>query len=235
MKRKLLIFGLLSAVIFSGLAFSCSNYLHESTGHENDRYSEFTISEIKRIFASDYAVQANTRTGDCSEEDFILAPGFISPLWDSLLVHYDYAVSYVAAEVPFDCRYEYRVFYPESEDSGLHLMPSQLVVYRNLDTNETASWLFFLFPDPVADSEDGYSGLALYATLSGFPLCVGKYQSGNLIGSASWMNDPSWGGDASVMAELLEGVYVARVESRPSTRGVNDDNQNRTCRDSRRG
>lgn len=80
MKRKLLIFGLLSAVIFSGLAFSCSNYLHESTGHENDRYSEFTISEIKRIFASDYAVQANTRTGDCSEEDFILAPGFISPL-----------------------------------------------------------------------------------------------------------------------------------------------------------
>lgn len=225
MKRKLLIFGLLSAVIFSGLAFSCSNYLHESTGHENDRYSEFTISEIKRIFASDYAVQANTRTGDCSEEDFILAPGFISPLWDSLLVHYDYAVSYVAAEVPFDCRYEYRVFYPESEDSGLHLMPSQLVVYRNLDTNETASWLFFLFPDPVADSEDGYSGLALYATLSGFPLCVGKYQSGNLIGSASWMNDPSWGGDASVMAELLEGVYVARVESRPSTRGVNDDNQ----------
>ena len=225
MKRKLLIFGLLSAVIFSGLAFSCSNYLHESTGHENDRYSEFTISEIKRIFASDYAVQANTRTGDCSEEDFILAPGFISPLWDSLLVHYDYAVSYVAAEVPFDCRYEYRVFYPESEDSGLHLMPNQLVVYRNLDTNETASWLFFLFPDPATDSKDGYSGLALYATLSGFPLCVGKYQSGNLIGSASWMNDPSWGGDASVMAELLEGVYVARVESRPSTRGVNDDNQ----------
>ncbi len=225
MKRKLLIFGLLSAVIFSGLAFSCSNYLHESTGHENDRYSEFTISEIKRIFASDYAVQANTRTGDCSEEDFILAPGFISPLWDSLLVHYDYAVSYVAAEVPFDCRYEYRVFYPESENSVLHLMPSQLVVYRDLDTNETASWLFFLFPDPAADSEDGYSGLALYATLSGFPLCVGKYQSGNLIGSASWMNDPSWGGDASVMAELLDGVYVARVESRPSTRGVNDDNQ----------
>ena len=101
-------------------------------------------------------------------------------------------------------------------------MPSRLVMLKRTDTGETASWLLFLIPDAdngLSDGRGGFSGVALYATLAGIPVCAGRYDGGMLVGSASLLDEShSWEENACKLAELLpQDVHVVRI--RPGAGG----------------
>ncbi len=87
---------------------------------------------------------------------------------------------------------------------------------KRTDTGETASWLLFLIPDAdngLSDGRGGFSGVALYATLAGIPVCAGRYDGGMLVGSASLLDEShSWEENACKLAELLpQDVHVVRI------------------------
>ena len=225
MKKYIQTFGLFFVIACSCVLFSCSDYLYEAATFANNSQNELSDSDWKGIFASNYTAQTKTRSADCFGEGPILAPGFISPQWQSLSSHYGSSDAYVTASMPFECLYGYRVFYPYSDDCAMRQISSELILYQHLKTGETMAWLFFMFPDPIAVQDEKFSGIALYTSLKGIPLAAGKFQNGNLLGSAAWNNDPEWGGDASDLARLLDGLFVARIENQPTTRGVNDNNE----------
>ena len=106
-------------------------------------------------------------------------------------------------------------------------MPSRLVMLKRTDTGETASWLLFLIPDAdngLSDGRGGFSGVALYATLAGIPVCAGRYDGGMLVGSASLLDEShSWEENACKLAELLpQDVHVVRIRPGVTTRGRHD-------------
>ncbi len=98
---------------------------------------------------------------------------------------------------------------------------------KRTDTGETASWLLFLIPDAdngLSDGRGGFSGVALYATLAGIPVCAGRYDGGMLVGSASLLDEyHSWEENACKLAELLpQDVHVVRIRPGVTTRGRHD-------------
>lgn len=82
----------------------------------------------------------------------------------------------------------------------------------------------FLIPeanDVASDAGTGFSGLVLYTLLSGCPVSIGKFSDGVLTGSASlWDDSRTREETVDEMVELLQGIYVARVRPRASTRAI---------------
>lgn len=71
----------------------------------------------------------------------------------------------------------------------------------------------------ASDAGTGFSGLVLYTLLSGCPVSIGKFSDGVLTGSASlWDDSRTREETVDEMVELLQGIYVARVRPRASTR-----------------
>ena len=131
-----------------------------------------------------------TRADGEFDESEILSPGWIIPLWDSVSVYYGEHL--FQAGVVFEARYGYRLLrWGDTGQPELFPMPSRLIVLKDPDTDETASYLRFLIPeanDVASDAGTGFSGLVLYTMLSGCPVSVGKFSDGVLSGSASlWM------------------------------------------------
>ena len=126
------------------------------------------------------------------------------------------------ADVPFVARYDYRVLrWDEDGFPSLSALPSWLVVAKDSATGLTGSWLFFLIPD--ADAASGFSGTALYATLSGQPVSVGRYVDGVLVAEASLFDDARTAEEnARLLAGLLPDTHVARLRKQPATRATAD-------------
>lgn len=223
MKRSFLLnASLLTLVVLSAL-FSCSKSPQGSEKILPDSSSGFSLAEIKRSFESDYAAVPQTRADGEFDESEILSPGWITPLWDSVSVYCDEHL--FQAGVVFEARYGYRLL--RRDDTGqpeLFPMPSRLIVLKDSDTDETASYLRFFIPDAgcgESDAGNGFSGLVLYTMLSGCPVSVGKFNGGVLSESASlWDDFRTWDEIVGEMAGLLRNVYVARVRPRASTRAI---------------
>lgn len=213
---------LLTLVVLSAL-FSCSKSPQVSEKILPDSPSGFSLSEIKRSFESDYAAVPQTRADGEFDESEILSPGWITPLWDSVSVYCDEHL--FQAGVVFEARYGYRLLrWDDTGQPELFPMPSRLIVLKDSDTDETASYLRFFIPDAgcgESDAGNGFSGLVLYTMLSGCPVSVGKFSGGVLSESASlWDDSRTWDEIVGEMAGLLRNVYVARVLPRVSTRAI---------------
>ena len=223
MKRNFLLNAILLISIVSCVLFSCSERPQVPETVLPDSRSGFSLAEIKRSFESDYAAVPQTRADGEFDESEILSPGWITPLWDSVSLYYGGHL--FQAGIMFDARYGYRLL--RRDDTGqpeLFPMPSRLIVLKDSDTDQTASYLRFFIPDAncsVLEPEAGFSGLVLYTTLSGFPVSVGKFNGEVLSESASlWDGFRTWNENLDKMAGLLQNIYVARVRPRTSTRAI---------------
>ena len=227
MKRSFLLnASLLTLVVLSAL-FSCSKSPQVSEKILPDSPSGFSLAEIKRSFESDYAAVPQTRADGEFDESEILSPGWITPLWDSVSVYYDEHL--FQAGVVFEARYGYRLL--RRDDTGLpelFPMPSRLIVLKDSDTDETASYLRFFIPDAgcgESDAGNGFSGLVLYTMLSGCPVSVGKFSGGVLSESASlWDDSRTIEENVDKIIGLLPDICVARVRPRSVTRGIDGNN-----------
>lgn len=214
---------LLLILTVSCVLFSCSERLQVSGTTSPDKRSGFSLAEIKRSFESDYAGMPQTRADGEFDESEILSPGWIIPLWDSVSVYYGEHL--FQAGVVFEARYGYRLLrWGDTGQPELFPMPSRLIVLKDPDTDGTASYLRFLIPeanDVASDAGTGFSGLVLYTLLSGCPVSIGKFSDGVLTGSASlWDDSRTREETVDEMVELLQGIYVARVRPRASTRAI---------------
>lgn len=217
MKGNFSLIGSLFLMIGSCLWFSCSESQDSGTTSP-DRGSGFPLDQIKRTFARDYAAAPMTRGGSESDRTDLLAPGYIRPDWDSVMLYY--GENLFQAHTAFDAQYEYFVFRLNKSDSLLYPMPKRLVVLKDPETEEQASYLRFLIPDTGSDGPDagaGFSGLVLYTTLSGVPVAVGRYEDGELSDSASVLDDPAVNREQlEKMLGSTEDIYVARVLAGPN-------------------
>ena len=214
---------LLLILTVSCVLFSCSERLQVSGTTSPDKRSGFSLAEIKRSFELDYAGMPQTRADGEFDESEILSPGWIIPLWDSVSVYYGEHL--FQAGVVFEARYGYRLLrWGDTGQPELFPMPSRLIVLKDPDTDGTASYLRFLIPeanDVASDAGTGFSGLVLYTLLSGCPVSIGKFSDGVLTGSASlWDDSRTREETVDEMVELLQGIYVARVRPRASTRAI---------------
>lgn len=214
---------LLLILTVSCVLFSCSERLQVSGTTSPDKRSGFSLAEIKRSFELDYAGMPQTRADGEFDESEILSPGWIIPLWDSVSVYYGEHL--FQAGVVFEARYGYRLLrWGDTGQPELFPMPSRLIVLKDPDTDGTASYLRFLIPeanDVASDAGTGFLGLVLYTLLSGCPVSIGKFSDGVLTGSASlWDDSRTREETVDEMVELLQGIYVARVRPRASTRAI---------------
>lgn len=207
----------LLVVVF--VLFSCSERQQLSGGDVSGGRPALTLAEIKRSFEKDYSAVPQTRADEGFDEDNVLAPGWIIPSWDS--VSYYCGGDLLQASTEFSAQFGYRVLYREQAGYPVILpMPGQLVVFKDRDTGETASYLRFFIPDENLLPEARFSGLVLYTMLSGHPVSVGRFSDGVLSDTAFL-----WDEGADKMEGLLRNIYVARIRSRAATRGIYDDNK----------
>lgn len=199
--------------------FSCSERQQLSGGDVSGGRPALTLAEIKRSFEKDYSAVPQTRADEGFDEDNVLAPGWIIPSWDP--VSYYCGGDLLQASTEFTAQYGYRVLYREQAGYPVILpMPGQLVVFKDRDTGETASYLRFFIPDENLLPEARFSGLVLYTMLSGHPVSVGRFSDGVLSDTAFL-----WDEGADKMEGLLRNIYVARIRSRAATRGISDNNK----------
>lgn len=214
MKKNFPLRTLLLIFIASCTLISCSERSQDSGTTLPDSPSGFSLTEIKRSFEADYTKVPQTRADDAFDESEVLAPGWITPLWDAVSVCC--VDSLFQANVPFEARYGYLLMrWDQTGDPSFAPMPSRLVVLKDSETGETASYLRFLIPeaDAVPDDGAGFSGLVLHTLLSGCPVSVGKFCDGVLSGSASlWDDSRTRDETVDAMVGLLQGIYVARVQ-----------------------
>lgn len=201
---------------------SCSERSQNSGTTLPDSPSGFPLTEIKRSFEADYTKVPQTRADDAFDESEVLAPGWITPLWDAVSVCC--VDSLFQANVPFEARYGYLLMrWDQTGDPSFAPMPSRLVVLKDSETGETASYLRFLIPEAnvVPDEGAGFSGLVLYTLLSGCPVSVGKFCDGVLSGSASlWDDSRTIEENVDNMIGLLPNICVARFRPKASTRAI---------------
>lgn len=160
-----------------------------------------------------------TRGGLEPDRTDLLAPGYIRPHWDSVMLYY--GENLFQAHTAFDAQYEYFVFRLNRSDSLLYPMPKRLAVLKDPETEEQASYLLFLIPDTGSDDHPdagaGFSGLVLYTTLWGVPVTVGRYEDGVLSDSASVLDEPADNREQlEKMLGSTEDIYVARVLAGPN-------------------
>ncbi|MDE6507209.1 MAG: hypothetical protein K2L04_01910 [Alistipes sp.] len=219
MKKSFLSSLLLSVLLLAGLSFSCSEHEPNFDAAAAER-AGFTLADVQRAFETAYASVPSTRTDGGFDENRVLDPCGIDPAWES--VSFCCGDSLMLADVPFVARYDYRVLrWDEDGFPSLSALPGWLVVAKDSATGLTGSWLFFLIPD--ADAASGFSGTALYATLSGQPVSVGKFVGGTLVAEASLFDDARTAEEnAGLLAGLLPDTHVARLRKQPATRATAD-------------
>lgn len=218
MKKTFFLVLFLLASILAGVLYSCSEHRQDFDDRIAADRPDFSLDEVRCAFESDWARVPQTRADEEFDDDKILAPGRVDPEWDALAVGYGNSDrTIIQAEVPFEARYEYKSL-RRTEDGKPWFsdLPSRLVVLKDSETGETSSWLFFLISDAggwVPDDPADFSGVALYTTLSGVPVCAGRFYCGELVGSASLLDEShSWEENASKLAELLpKDIHVARI------------------------
>lgn len=226
MKSRLPLLAGLSAFVVCGALFACSEKPPVGGANPSDGKG-FTLAQIKRSFAAHYAAVPPTRSDDRIDEDDILSPGRITPIWDSVSLYFGGEL--FQARIPFDAPYGYRLLRrDENGDPLLAPLPNCLVVLKDPLTDETASYLRFFIPSTEPDASTaaaGFTGLVLHTTLSGLPVSVGQYDGGALFEWASLFDDAwSWEENIDRIFGLLQNICFARVRENIATRGVNDDN-----------
>ena len=226
MKKTFLPYLFLSVLLLAGLSFSCSERWQNSDAAISER-ADFTLAEAKRAFETTYAAMPSTRAEGEFDEDRILDPYGIDPVWES--VSFCYGDSLLLADVPFAACYDYRLLrWDEDGVPMLAPLPNWLVVVKDSNVGATSSWLFFLIPD--ANTGSDFSGTALFTTLSGQPVSVGKFVCGTLVAEASLYDDTrSVEENVGLLAELLPDIYVARLRKQPLTRGTKGKNKEDTA------
>ena len=106
MKKTFLPYLFLSVLLLAGLSFSCSERWQNSDAAISER-ADFTLAEAKRAFETTYAAMPSTRAEGEFDEDRILDPYGIDPVWES--VSFCYGDSLLLADVPFAACYDYRL------------------------------------------------------------------------------------------------------------------------------
>ena len=214
-------------LLLAFLPFACSKQREEPEVRRSNR-SDFTVADAKRAFEAIYALRPATRADEPFDEERILDPYRIDPVWESGFAFSDEEYSQVWAS--FSALYDYRVLRYSDEGAPLLApLPGRLVVLKEPDTDDVVSWLYFLIPnvqDGFPEAGSPFSGTALYATLSGFPVSAGRYVEGTLVATASLFDDERTAEEnAEQLAALLPETLIARLQRQPATRGVNDNNR----------
>ncbi len=220
MKKTIFLVLLLSASILASVLYSCSEHPQDSDDRTAVDRPDFSLDEVRSAFESDWARVPQTRAGEEFDDDKILAPGQVDPEWDALEVGYGNSDrTVIQAEVPFEARHKYWLVCRAEDGKPLYApMPNRLVVLKDSETGETSSWLFFLISDAggwLPNDPADFSGVALYTTLSGTLVCAGRFYCGELVGSASLLDEShSREENADKLAELLpKDIFVARTGS----------------------
>ncbi len=223
MKRRNLFSSLLLVSALFGVLFSCSEHVVLTDAPHQNRQS-FPLAEIMQAFENDYAAVEQTRADRQLDEDAILDPIEVLPIWDSLMV-YD-GLTYTQANTQFGSPYGYRVArITQSGDTVLSPLPSMIAFHKEHDTEKTVSWLMFFLPDEETLPSEPFSGLVVNATLAGVPVAVGRYYCGALTAACYLTEDGESRRAACDAANgMLGDIYVARVVGVAQTRGVNDNN-----------
>lgn len=226
--RKLTNVSLAALLLAALLSAACSRDQGTSDEGRNVSEAEFSVAEARQYFESAASAGAQTRAGEEAgfDETEVLAPGCVTPDWMRAAVRE--AGPLYSAEVVFESEYDYRSLqYDERGDSWLVPMPRDLVVLKDPRSGEMDTYVRYLVPDlayaALADRDDrpGFSGLLLYASLSGFPVAVGKWRDGVLQNSVSLAGpDAATAEKLDKMIEILGNVYAARMRTAPRTRAA---------------
>lgn len=214
----------------SGLPFLLSLLLVSCVRDESpvpvspDDFSvRLTVSEAKGCFERQAAATTRTSAGD---NDDLLTLGLYSPDWsEARLSTGDVLYS---ADIPVTTDYAYYQYETDERDSViLTPMFHKLVVVKDGESEAVACYIRFYMPtrehaathdreyyDAMlnSDCKTGFTGMSVYTTLDGFPVCAGRYSDGELVKSA-FLGDTirSLEENYIMLANLLDGLKAARV------------------------
>lgn len=224
----------LKTLLFLSCAALC---LHSCSVEEEppvrgrEKSVRLTVDEARRYVESQLA-QLTRSTG--ADESDLLVLGNYSVDWsraESSVGDVLYSV-----DVPAEGAYSYcSVVFDSVGNPVLTPMYHKLVVVKDGQTEALESYIRFYIPTPEhalahagpyydallnSDVKGDFTGMSLYTTLDGFPVCAGRYADGALQDSG-FLGDTlhTVEENAVKIANLLDGVLAARI-SNSVTRGV---------------
>lgn len=172
-----------------------------------------------------------------AEAEGVLTPGDYTLDWDQAQISIDSTL--YSADVPIELAYDYyRYLEIEDEVYWIPLYP-KLVTVTPPDKEHSSVYIRYYVPheyyewghDPEVYDEllnslpkQDFTGLSLYTTLGGDPVCVASYEEGRLE-AYGFLYDKgrSVEENAALMNDILDGLRVGRA-TKGMSRGVNDIN-----------
>lgn len=219
-------FSCLKTLLFLSCAALC---LHSCSVEEEppvrgrEKSVRLTVDEARRYVESQLA-QLTRSTG--ADESDLLVLGNYSVDWsraESSVGDVLYSV-----DVPAEGAYSYcSVVFDSVGNPVLTPMYHKLVVVKDGQTEALESYIRFYIPTPEhalahagsyydallnSDVKGDFTGMSLYTTLGGFPVCAGRYADGTLQDSG-FLGDTlhTVEENAVKIANLLDGVLAARM------------------------
>lgn len=225
--RKLLF---LLAGIF--LLTACGKDPSLADGSDHTYRSKFyTVGEARASY------ERACETASRAETEGVLTPGDYTLDWDQAQISIDSTL--YSADVPIELAYEYyRYLEIEGEVYWIPLYP-KLVTVTPPDKEHSSVYIRYYVPheyyewahDPEVYDEllnslpkQDFTGMSLYTTLGGDPVCVARYKEGRLEAYGFlYEKGRTVEENAEVMTEILDGLRVGRA-TKSTSRGVNDIN-----------
>ena len=221
MLKKLTIF-VLGVVLFMS---ACAR--HERFFLPERETSLYTIEEAEKAY--ELARMGLSRS---DAEDGVLTMGEYQPDWSGAEISIDSTL--YSADVPIEGEYAYyRYLEIEGEVYWIPLYP-KMVTVTTPDKELSSAYIRYYVPheyyewshdpevyDQLLNSlpKQDFTGLSLYTTLSGDPVCVARYNRGSLKAYAFLFDNAHTAEEnVTMMNTILNGLKVGRVSRNPISR-----------------
>lgn len=219
------------------LVTAVSLFLSACTRHDDIWLSEqskplYTIAEAEKAY--ELARMGLSRS---DAEDGVLTMGTYQPDWSEAEISIDSTL--YSADVPIEGEYAYyRYLEIEGEVFWIPLYP-KMVTVTTPDKEHSSVYIRYYVPheyyewshdpevyDQLLNSlpKQDFTGLSLYTTLSGDPVCVARYNRGSLKAYAFLFDNAHTAEEnVAMMNTILNGLRVGRA-TKSTSRGVDDIN-----------
>ncbi len=211
------------------LLTACGKDPSLTDGSDHTYRSKFyTVGEARASYERACETASRAETGS------VLMPGDYIVDWDGVQI--SIAATLYSADVPIELAYDfYRYLEIEGEVYWIPLYP-KLVTVTPPDKEHSSVYIRYYVPheyyewahDPEVYDEllnslpkQDFTGLSLYTTLGGDPVCVARYEEGRLEACGFlYEKGRTVEENAEVMTEILDGLRVGRTAKSGVSRGT---------------
>lgn len=199
-----------------------------------DRSDHTYRSKVYTVGEARASYERVCETASRAEAEGVLTPGDYTLDWEQAQISIDSTL--YSADVPIELAYEYyRYLEIEGEVYWIPLYP-KLVTVTPPDKEHSSVYIRYYVPheyyewahDPEVYDEllnslpkQDFTGMSLYTTLGGDPVCVARYKEGRLEAYGFlYEKGRTVEENAEVMTEILDGLRVGRTAKSSVSRGT---------------